>query len=302
MIDSPDMTGKDGRYMRLGGAVFYNGTDPEEYALAHVAKGFGAALCPWWLSLDKPAEIEAFKRAMKKHDIKIAEVGAWCNPMHPDKAEAESKVNYIIERLRLAEELEADTCVNILGTKQTETWFGPCKEGYSESFFEEAVAVSQRIIDAVNPVHTRFSFEMMPYYFLDGPEAYLRFLKAVDRKAAGVHLDICNTMNQPARFYDNGAFIRHTFDLLREHIVTLHLKDIALRPDSLTVAFDEVLLGTGGMDYGVLMEEISKLSADIPAMLEHLETEEEYDLAAQAAVRFAQGAGMKREDMRWVRK
>ena len=36
--------------MRLGGSVFYNGTDPEEFALAHVEKGYGAAICPWWLS------------------------------------------------------------------------------------------------------------------------------------------------------------------------------------------------------------------------------------------------------------
>lgn len=61
--------------MRLGGYVFYNGTDPEQYALAHVAKGFGAAVCPSWVSLEKPAELRTFLDAMKKHDVTIAEVG-----------------------------------------------------------------------------------------------------------------------------------------------------------------------------------------------------------------------------------
>ena len=84
--------------------------------------------------------------------------------------------------------------------------------------------------------------------------------------------------------------------------MTLHLKDIALRPDSLTVAFEEVLLGTGGMDYAVLMDEIGKLPEDTPAMLEHLETEAEYDSAAASAVRFAEGSGMQREGMVWVRR
>lgn len=288
--------------MRLGGCVFYNGTDPEEYALVHVKKGFGAALCPEWVSLEKTAELQNFKRAMKKHDIVIAEVGAWCNPLHPDQNEAEANIQYMIERLRLAEELEAVTCVNILGTKQTQTWFGPDKAGYSESFFEEAVAVSQRIVDAVKPVHTKLSFEMMPYYFLDAPQEYLHFLETVNRDATGVHLDICNTMNQPKRFYNNGAFIRETFELLREQIVTLHLKDIALRADSLTVAFEEVLLGTGDIDYAVLMDEIAKLPEDTPAMLEHLETEAEYDSAAAAAVRFAESVGMQRKGMAWVRR
>ena len=286
--------------MRLGGSVFYQGTNPEEYALAHVKKGFGAALCPDWISLERPDEVQSFKKAMKKHDIKIAEVGAWCNPLSPDKEEAKKNIQYMIERLQLAEELEAATCVNILGTKQTANWFGPHADCYSESFFEEAVSVSQHIIDTVKPEHTKLSFEMMPYCFLDTPEEYLRFLKAVNRKAAGVHLDICNTMNHPRRFYKNAEFIVDTFGQLKDDIVTMHLKDIAMKEDSLTVAFEEVLLGTGGIDYTVLMKEVAKLPADTPAILEHLHTEAEYDMAAEAAVKFAQSVGMRREGMTWV--
>lgn len=285
--------------MRLGGNVFYGGSDAKEYALLHVKKGFGAALCPDWISMDRPEEVREFKKIMQEYDIRIAEVGAWCNPLHPDKKEAEEKIQFMIKRLELAEELEACTCVNILGTKQIQTWFGADKACYSEQFFEEAVKVSQRIIDAVKPTKTKLSFEMMPYCFLDSPQEYLRFLAAVDREAAGVHLDICNTMNHPRRFYNNGEFIRETFSLLKEKIVTMHLKDIALRTDELTVMFNEVLLGTGGIEYPVLMEEIAKLPEDTPAMLEHLETEEEYDKAAEAVIRFAEGVGMKKKGNCW---
>lgn len=285
--------------MRLGGNVFYKGTDPEEYALAHVKKGFGAALCPDWVTLERPAELRDFKAAMKKHDVRIAEVGAWCNPLHPDKKEAESKIQYMIERLRLAEELEAATCVNILGSKNPQYWDGPDSSGYSESFFRESVEVSQRIIDAVKPMNTTLSFEMMPFYFLDCAEEYLRFLKAVNRKEAAVHLDICNTMNNPRRFYANSEFIPHTFGLLKEQIVTLHIKDIDLRPDVSTAMFQEVLFGTGGMNCTVLMEEIAKLPADTPAMLEHMETEAEYIKAAEAVCMYAEKAGMHKDGNVW---
>ena len=108
-------------------------------------------------------------------------------------------------------------------------------------------------------------------------------------------------MNHPKRFFDNGQFIKDTFGLLREYIVTMHLKDIALKEDSLTVAFDEVLLGTGGIDYSAFMEEVSLLPTDTPAMLEHLETEAEYDAAAQAVIRYMQEAGMERKGMTWVK-
>ncbi len=287
--------------MRLGGPVFINGTDPEEYALAHVKKGFGAALCPWWLTLERPAEVAELKRVMKKHDVRIAEVGAWCNPLSPDKAEAEEKINYMIERLRLAEELGAATCVNILGSKNPLMWDGADKAGYTEEFFKESVAVSQRILDAVRPENTTLSFEMMPHYFLDGPQEYLHFLDAVDRPAAAVHLDICNTMNHPRRFYNNAAFIKEAFALLADKIVTMHLKDIAMEEECLTVRLNEVLIGTGGMDYHTLMEEIGKLPEDTPAMLEHLETEAQYDMAQAATERFAKEAGLVRKGLCWVR-
>ena len=128
----------DEKGMRLGGNVFYQGTDPVEYALAHVKKGFGAALCPDWISLEDRVKLEEFKAVMKEYEVRIAEVGAWCNPMHPDRREAEANIQYMIGRLRLAQELEAATCVNILGTKQTGYWCGPHKDCYSENFFEEA--------------------------------------------------------------------------------------------------------------------------------------------------------------------
>ena len=125
-----------------------------------------------------------------------------------DKEEAKKNIQYMIERLQLAEELEAATCVNILGTKQTANWFGPHADCYSESFFEEAVAVSQHIIDSVKPEHTKLSFEMMPFYFLDGPEDYLRFLSGgcskspIDLlKGAGVDMTSPEPVNQALQLF-----------------------------------------------------------------------------------------------------
>ena len=96
--------------MRLGASVFYDGTDSEQYALAHIEKGYGAAVCPGWLSLERPKQLDNFKRAMEKYDIVIAEVGAWGNPLDPNRAEAEKNIRLIVDNLRLAEELGAVAC------------------------------------------------------------------------------------------------------------------------------------------------------------------------------------------------
>ena len=71
-------------------------------------------------------------------------------------------------------------------------------------------------------------------------------------------------------------------------------KDVALA-DRLTVHLDEVRPGTGRLDYAVYLRELAKLDPDLPLMLEHLSTPEDYRLAAdhlrevarRAAVRLA---------------
>lgn len=279
--------------MRLGGPIFYNGRDPEELALAHVKKGYKAALCPDYLTIDRPDEIEAFRESFARHDIVIAEVGAWCNPLSPDKDEARRNIEYIINRLRLADALEARTCVNIVGTRYKNNWFGPSRECYEPEFFEQAVETVRYIVDTVKPKYTRYSLEMMPYCFLDSPEEYLRFLEAVDRKEVGIHLDLCNCINNPRLLYSNTEFIRYSFEILGKDILSIHLKDIRLNPDLTTVYLEEVIIGTGEFDYMTLMEEIAKLAEDVPCILEHLSTEEEYDKAAECVRFYAGKAGMK---------
>jgi sugar phosphate isomerase/epimerase len=57
----------------------------------------------------------------------------------------------------------------------------------------------------------------------------------------------------------------------------------------LTTHLDEVRPGLGGLDYRVYLQELNKLSPDIPLMLEHLPTEEEYALAASHIRAVAKG-------------
>jgi sugar phosphate isomerase/epimerase len=75
------------------------------------------------------------------------------------------------------------------------------------------------------------------------------------------------------------ALVREFVDALGPKIVSVHLKDIILRP-SLTVHLDEVRPGLGGLDYHAILRELSRIGPDIPVLLEHLPAEDEYRAAA----------------------
>jgi hypothetical protein len=55
---------------------------------------------------------------------------------------------------------------------------------------------------------------MMGWALPDSPESCAKLLKAVDRPGFGVHLDPCNLVNSPAKFYGNRDLLNECFDKL----------------------------------------------------------------------------------------
>jgi sugar phosphate isomerase/epimerase len=116
---------------------------------------------------------------------------------------------------------------------------------------------------------------MMGWSLPDSPDAYLKLIKAVDRPAFAVHMDPCNGINSPERFYRSGAFIEECFRKLGRWIVSCHAKDLDWNIE-MNVHFREVIPGRGEVDYRAYLRELAKLPAGPPLMLEHLKTAEEY--------------------------
>lgn len=264
--------------MRLGGPVFGDTSTPEAWIAALRAAGYTAATCP----LDNKADaatIRAYAQAAAGADIVIAEVGAWSNPLAPDEAERTAARAHCKRQLALADAIGARCCVNIAGSRGTQ-WDGPHPDNLTDATFDLIVGTVQGIIDAVRPDRACYALETMPWMYPDSPDSYLRLLKAIDRPQMAVHFDPVNLISSPQRFFENTAFLRECFAKLGPSIKTCHGKDIAL-DGRLTTHLDEVRPGLGGLDYHTFLTELDKLPADTPLMLEHLPSEEEYDLAAR---------------------
>lgn len=132
----------------------------------------------------------------------------------------------------------------------------------------------------------------MPWSYPDSTESYRRLLEAVDRDRFGVHFDPVNLVCSPQRYFDNAELVRSFVDELGAHIRSCHLKDVDLS-EGLTVHLDEVRPGTGGLDYRVLLTALDGLEQDVPLMLEHLETAQEYERAAEYVRTVAANAGVE---------
>jgi sugar phosphate isomerase/epimerase len=263
------------RPIRLGGPIFLRSDDPRDLAREHRRLGYSAAYCPSAQASDSD-RVRAIRAAYLAENVVIAEVGAWRNMLDPDPQKRADNLRYVTERLALAEAVGARCCVDIAGSYNPTVWYGANPKNLSREFFDATVQNCRSVIDAVKPRATRFSIEMMGWLLPDGPDTYLELIRAVDRPAFAVHMDVCNGVNSPTRMYNNSAFIRECFTKLGKWIVSCHAKDLAWVPEY-QVHLKEVVPGRGEIDYATYLGELSKLPVDAPLMLEHLQTAEEYD-------------------------
>ncbi len=263
------------RPVRLGGPIFLKSEDPVELAKEHRKLGYSAAYCPA-ARVGDTAHVNAIEKAFAAENVVIAEVGAWVNMLDPDAEKRRKNLEYVGERLALAELVGARNCVDIAGSFNPDYWYGAHPKNLSKEFFDATVENCRKIIDQVKPKRTLFTIEMMPWTVPNGPDSYLRLLKAVDRKAFGVHIDVCNAVNSPERFYDNAALINELFRKLGRSIASCHAKDLQWIPEY-NVHFLEVVPGRGVIDYKTYLRNVASLPTDAPLMLEHLKTAAEYD-------------------------
>jgi sugar phosphate isomerase/epimerase len=258
----------------LGAPLFLKSDDPGELAQEHKRLQYGAAYCPQAEVHDQD-RIRAIEKAFADANVVIAEVGAWKNMLDPDLDKRRANLAYVTERCALADAVGARCCVDIAGSYDPKVWYGPNPKNLSREFFDATVENCRHIIDSVKPTRTKFTIEIMGWSLPDGPDTYLDLIRAVDRPAFGVHLDVCNGVNCPQRFYNNSAFISDCFDKLGPWIVSCHAKDLQWVVE-LNVHFLEVIPGRGQMDYRRYLSALAKRNAGIPLMLEHLKTPEEY--------------------------
>ena len=261
--------------VRMGAPVFNAPDDPEELALAHVKLGYRGAYCPH-ADLKDTARLGAIERSFRKHDVVIAEVGRWVNLLDADPEKRRKNLQTVTEGLALAEALGAGCCVDIAGSFNPDSWSGPHPDDLTRRHFDAAVENARSIIDAVKPKRSAFCYEMMGWMYPDSPESSLKLIKAVDRKAFKVHLDPCNLINSPTRFFRNTALLNECFDKLGKWIVSCHAKDLVWDIE-LNVHFREVIPGRGSLDYATFLRRLSKLPQNPPLMLEHLASPQDYD-------------------------
>lgn len=253
--------------MRLGGNVFGDFKNGQEWAQANVDMGYKAVYFPVNYT-DDVKKIDEYVEAAKEKDLVIAEVGIWDNMISLDENIRKNAMEKSIKKLELADYIKAKCCVNVSGSS-AQFWYGPHIDNYSEETFDKVCKSIQSIIDTVKPKNTHFALEPMPWLYPDNADDYLKLIKHIDREAFGVHIDMVNVIYTPYNYFYNKEIIKEWFDKLSPYIKSCHVKDTIIS-NKLTLTLSECRPGTGNMDHEYWIKRMNELDKDTPFMLEHM--------------------------------
>ncbi len=260
--------------MYLGVSSSLAHTSPEDWAKKHTELGLKSVVFPVDCNAGEE-KIMAYKKAADDAGLVIAEVGVWRNTLAAAPAERAKWIDYAVEQLKMADRIGARCCVNVVGTPYGPRWDGGYRENFSAQAWDMAVKMIQEIVDRAEPTNTKFSIESMPWMIPSSPDEYLRLMKDVNRPQFGAHLDVVNMITSPDRYFFNDRFLDECFEKLGEQICSCHLKDIRLK-EEYTFQLQECACGQGSLDIPRYIRLASSIREDMPMIIEHLTTDEEY--------------------------
>lgn len=259
--------------MRLGTSSPLAHSSAEEWAKNQISLGCLAVVFP--LSANDPEDtIKEYVDAAKANDLLIAEVGIWRNAMSTDPEDRKAQRDYSVKQLRLADRIGARCAVNVAGAMGPR-WDGHYKENFTKETRTEIVKMVQEIIDRAEVTNTYFTLEPMPWMVPTSPEDYARLVEEVDRERFAVHMDIINMTNSFERYYNPEAFVDRCAELLGSRIRSCHIKDVHLK-EEYTFQLEECAPGKGEFPLRYYVEKMNAIDPDMPVILEHLNTDEEY--------------------------
>lgn len=260
--------------MKLGISSRLEHTTPQNWASKHKALGLESVVFPV-SCLDGEDCVMAYKKAADDAGLIVAEVGIWRNTLAADPQERRQWIDYSIQQLRMADEIGAKCCVNVVGTPYGPRWDGGYRNNFSKELWQMAIGMIREIIDTARPKQTKFCIESMPWMIPSTPDEYLKLIEEVDRTEFGTHLDVVNMITSPQKYFFNDEFLHECFEKLKGTICSCHLKDIRLK-EEYTFQLEECACGQGTLDLELYARLADVENPDMPMIIEHLTTDEEY--------------------------
>ncbi|BCX02819.1 MAG: epimerase [Candidatus Roseilinea sp.] len=217
-----------------------------------------------------PGDVRRVQHAFDAAGLEVAQVNGWYEPLCSyDDAVRAAGVRGMQALVRIGRMVNAPSVyVRPGGHNLNGHWYAH-PENHSPRTFDNIVDSLRRVCAIAEAEGVRVAVEGHVLSALDTPQRVRDLLDAVGSPALKFNYDPVNFVGTVRQVHDTASVLNELYALLGRNIVAAHAKDCRLA-DQLVVHIEEVVPGSGVLDYALFMRRFQEVCPDGYFIIEHL--------------------------------
>jgi len=283
--------------MKLGVAGLLPPWQQIDVAACRSVRAAGFLGAQWFFTKPLETDLKDVRRvqtAFAEADLEICQVNGWYEALvNPDEAIRSEGVRGLSALARLGGLLQSPSVyVRPGGLNPHGHWLAH-PDNHTPATFDRLVGSLKQVCRIAEAEGVTLAIEGHVLSPLDSARRVRDLFDAVASRALKFNVDPVNFIGSVADVHDTRPVLNDLFDLLGADTVAAHAKDVTLG-ETLVLHIDEVLLGTGTLDYPLFLRRFEQCGPDGYMLIEHL-PDEKIPLARAALLAAAEQAGVNVE-------
>ena len=204
--------------------------------------------------------------AFRRHNLQIAVLGCYVNPIHPDPAVRRAGLDWFHEHLRFTRDFGCSLVA--LETGSVNADYSPNPANQSVAAYKELIGSLAELVEEAERCGAIVGVEGVTSHVASTPMKLKRVLDDLSSKHVQVVFDPVNFLSVD-NYKDQDRLIAEAFDLFGDRIVAVHAKDFTVTDGVLRM----LPSGTGQLDNARLFGRLAKLKPGSNVLLEEVNDE-----------------------------
>lgn len=202
------------------------------------------------------------KDVLTRHNIKVALLGAYFNPVHSNKELVRSNVEYFKEHLRLAHELNCQYVGTETGSYNDDKWtYNP--KNQTEEGYLETMKIFHELVEVAKENNTTILMEPAWGHVIYSVKQLKRAYDEINSENFKVTIDIYNLIYS-GNYQNYKEIFTEALETFKDDVKIIHLKDFYVDDGKII----QCGLGKGIIDFKFLIETIKTYSPNATMIFE----------------------------------
>lgn len=200
-------------------------------------------------------------RQLNKHNVDVAVLGCYINPVHPDLEIRRQSLDRFKEHIRFARDFNCSIIGTETGSIHADFSFHP--DNHSEEVFLELVESMKELVEEAEKFGVIVGVEGVTKFTINNPQKMKRLLDTINSDNLQVIFDPVNFIDRD-NYQRQEEMVAEAMELFGDRIVIVHAKDFILTENGTKT----VPVGQGLLNYEFILKEIKARKPFVQILLE----------------------------------